>query len=324
MSSNDEKSGYNMNSFGYIYSTIIILVFLIAPVGAAHLEALNNSCVNCHKSLSPFSDEQIRFNDIRLNHTERNISCSLECHEDFIRKKATDNFQQWSDSGHSSYYVTCDACHGGNPDINTISGAHSSMKNITDPESPIYFKNIPETCGECHTEELEHFRNTMHYQRLRAESRAPSCVNCHQPHSFKVLKSSELTPLCSVCHNTKDQISTANVPKDAKLALERANELAEDIRVTRNSISEAKAKGKDVISAQSELDKAISVMKDVPALWHSFNLRDFDSQIQVGIDSAKKAQSKLGEVEPTIPSVPGVGIALVLGIFTILYLIIRR
>jgi hypothetical protein len=324
MPSKNEKSRSYKHRLRVAHLLLIVLVFLIAPSGATNLDAFNNSCVNCHKSLSPFTDEQTRFNEIRLNHTERNISCSLECHEDVIRKKANDNFQQWSDSSHSKYYVTCDACHGGNPNSNTEKEAHSTMKNISDLESPIYFKNIPETCGKCHTQELDHFKNTMHYQRLRAESRAPSCVTCHQPHSFKVLKASELTPMCSVCHNSKDQIAAANVPKDATFALEKANELQEEISKVSNSISEAKANGKDVSSAQNDLDKAISVMKDIPSLWHSFNLKDFDQQIQIGIDSAKKAEGKLGEVEPTVPSVPGVGIALVIGIFIIISFIRKR
>ncbi|CAG0990838.1 MAG: hypothetical protein OIN86_11625 [Candidatus Methanoperedens sp.] len=331
MSSKDKNPNSYVYSFRFACLILIVFIFLIAPAGAANLEDLNNSCINCHKSLSPFTDEQIRFNDIRSNHTDRNISCSLECHEDFIRKKASDNFQQWSDSGHSSYFVTCDACHGGNPDVNTEAGSHSPIKNITDPESPIYYKNIPETCGKCHSTELEHFKNTMHYQRLSAEKRAPSCVNCHQPHSFKVLKASEITPLCSVCHNQKDQVSSANVPKDAKIALEKADELKEEIRIARNSISEAKAKGNnshisqmEIASAQNDLDKAISVMKDVPSLWHSFDLKDFDRQIQVGIDSAKNAQGKISEVEQTIPPVPGIGIVLVMGIFAILYLIRKK
>ncbi|MCX9082815.1 MAG: hypothetical protein OIN83_11535 [Candidatus Methanoperedens sp.] len=324
MSPRDKKPDSYMNSFRFAQKLLIVIIFLIAPVGAADYEALNNSCINCHKSLSPFTNEQLRFNDIRSNHTERNISCSLECHEDIIRKKASDNFQQWSDSSHSDYSVTCDACHGGNTEINTIEGAHSTIENISDPQSPIYFKNIPETCGKCHATELDHFKNTMHYQRLRAESRAPSCVNCHQPHSFKVLHASEITPLCSVCHNTKDQVSSANIPKDAKFALEKADELKEEIRKARNSVSDAKAKGKDIVSSQNDLDKAIAIMKDVPSLWHSFNIKDFDRQIQVGIDSAKKAQGKLSNAEPTAPSVPGFGITLVLGIFAVLYLIRKR
>ncbi len=297
---------------------------MIAPVGAVHMEALNNSCVDCHKSLSPFTDEQLKFNAIRLNHTERNISCSLECHEDLIRKKASDNFQQWSESIHSQYFVTCDQCHGGNPKANTKADAHSTKKNITDPGSPIYFKNIPETCGKCHTEELDNFKNTMHYQRLQAETKAPSCINCHQPHSFKVLKASELTPLCSVCHNQIDQPSTANVPKDAKLALEKADELRDTIQTTRKSISDAKAKGIDVVSAQNDLDAAVSIMNKIPSLWHSFNLRNFDSQIQTGIDSAKRAEFKLSGNEPATASIPGFGIAAALGIFVVLYFIRKK
>jgi hypothetical protein len=198
------------------------------------------------------------------------------------------------------------------------------MKNVTDPQSPIYYKNVPETCGKCHETELSHFKNTMHYQRLRAESSAPSCATCHKPHSFKVLKASELSPLCSVCHNEKDQATSANVPVDAKRALEMATELQNEIVNSTNSISEAKAKGIDVSLAQNDLDKAIYVMKDVPSLWHSFNLKNFDEQIQTGIDSAKKAQTKLTEVEPTVPPVPGIGVVAVLGIITTLYIIRKK
>ncbi len=307
-----------------IYILFVYFIGSIAPAGAVHLDVLNNSCVACHEKLSPFTDEQRRLNEIRLNHTERNISCSLECHEDVIRKRATDNFQQWSDSIHSKYYVTCDACHGGDPNVKTEAGAHAAIKNIHDPNSTIYFKNIPDTCGKCHAEELDHFKNTMHYQRLRAESRAPSCVTCHQPHTFKVLRASELTALCSVCHNSKDQIATASVPKDAKQALEKQKEFQEEVFKAKNSVADAKAKGMDVSSAQMDLDKAGAVMDDIPSLWHGFNLKDFDRQIQNGIDYAKKAEYRVSGVEPTVPRTPGFGIALVLGIFALLYFIRKR
>jgi cytochrome c553 len=289
MSLENEKSTYNMYSLKLVHLLLIAFIFLIVPAGAVGLDALNNSCISCHENL-----------------TAKNVSV---------------NYQRWSDSVHSSYFVTCDACHGGNPNVNSQAEAHSSLKNVTDPQSPIYYKNVPETCGKCHETELEHFMNTMHYQRLRAESSAPSCATCHKPHSFKVLKASELSTLCRVCHNEKVQPTSANVPDDAKLALEKATELQNEIVTVKNSLSAAKAKGKDVSSAQNDLDKATSVMKDVPSLWHSFNLKNFDKQIQSGIDSAKKAQTKLTEVEPTVPPTPGIGIVAVLGIITTLYFI---
>jgi hypothetical protein len=303
----------------------IYLIILIAPTGAVGLDHLNNSCVDCHKTLSPFTDEQNRFTEIRLNHTERNISCSLECHEDVIRKRASDNFQQWSDSLHSEYYVTCDACHGGDPTAKTEAGAHATMKGPNDPNSSIYFKNIPDTCGKCHAEELDHFKNTMHFQRLRSESLAPSCSTCHKPHTFKVLKASELIPLCSVCHNQKDNIATASVPQDAKLALEKANEFQAEVIKARKAVEEAKASGADVSSAQLDLDKATSVMNDIPFLWHAFNLKDFDSQVKSGIDFAKRAEYKTSGVEPTVPPrTPGFGIIMATGILAVLYLIRKR
>lgn len=291
MSLENEKSTYYTYSLKLIQLLLIASIFLIVPAGAIDLGALNNSCITCHENVTI--------------------------------KKPSDNYQRWSDSVHSSYFVTCDACHGGDHNINSETGAHSTMKNVTDPESPIYFKNVPETCGKCHETELEHFKNTMHFQRLRAESSAPSCATCHVPHSFKVLKASELSPLCSVCHNEKVQATSANVPDDAKLALEKATELQNEIITVKNSITEAKTKGMDVSSAQNDLDKATFIMKDVPSLWHSFNLKDFDKQIQSGIDSAKKAQNKLTEVEPTVPA-PGIGIVAVLGIIATLYIIRKR
>lgn len=209
----------------------------------------------------------------------------------------------------------------GNPNARTEAQAHASMKNINDPNSTIYFKNIPDTCGKCHAEELDHFKNTMHYQRLKAESRSPSCVTCHKPHSFKVLKASELTALCSVCHNANDMIAAPDVPRDAKLALEKANEFQDEVLRAKNAVAEAKARGQDVTSAQSDLDKAEAVMKNIPSLWHGFNLKDFDVQIQNGIDMAKRAEFKTAGIEPTVPKTPAAGIAAILGIFAVLYLI---
>ena len=312
--------------FGYLYSCILFVYFIafIVPAGAANSDILNNSCVDCHGALSPFSNEQSRLNEIRVLHTQKNISCSLECHEDVLRKRASDNYQQWSDSEHSRYYVTCDACHGGNPRVKTKAEAHATVRNVDDPESPIFFKNIPDTCGKCHTEEQDHFKNTMHYQRLKAEFRAPSCATCHQPHTFKVLKASELTVLCSVCHNQQDQIATAGIPKEAKQALERANEFKDELRKAKNSVAEAKAAGKEVSSAQTDLDNAQEVDENIPALWHGFNLKDFDRQIQSGIDSAKKAEYKTSSAEPTVPRIPGVEMILIFAIFAIIYLMRRR
>jgi len=45
------------------------MVFFALTVEAANQGDLNNSCIDCHRTLSPFTDEQIRLNEIRMNHT---------------------------------------------------------------------------------------------------------------------------------------------------------------------------------------------------------------------------------------------------------------
>ena len=314
-----QKTYFVRLSFG-----CIIMILFTLTAGAANSSSFNNSCVDCHKTISPFTEEQTRLNEIRLNHTLKNISCSFECHEDVIRKTASDNFQQWSESDHSKYYVTCDDCHGGNPDTNNEAESHASMKGINDVNSPIYFKNIPDTCGKCHAEETDHFKNTMHFQRLKAESSAPSCVTCHKPHSFKVMKASELIPLCSVCHNQKNNIAIASVPQDAKKALEKQAEFQDELLKAKISLSEAKAAGKHLTSEQIDLDKAQAVMDNIPSLWHQFNLKDFDKQMQTGIDLAKKSEYSTSEVEPTKQNIPGVGMVLIFAILAIIYLMRKR
>lgn len=302
---------------------MILLSILIFITGSSALE-INNSCVDCHKNISPFTDEQTRLNHIIINHTERNVSCSIDCHADFIRKTAVNNYLQWSDSIHAKYFVTCDQCHGGNSDAITEKDAHIGILNNSDNNSDIYFKNIPDTCGKCHKVELDNFKNTMHYQRLKAESVAPSCVTCHQPHTFKVPAASDIVKLCSVCHNQKSMPYLATVPVDAQNALNKANELNEMIIRTQESIKHEKFVGHDIGSAQTRLDSATSIMNDIPSMWHKFDLKNFDQQIQLGMNSVEIAQNLLIDVNASTNNkkvVPDISISLVIGIIFLIYMI---
>src|SRR3989337_1681384 len=104
-----------MISFNKILIVLLILAGIL--VFLPEVNASDNSCIDCHKTLTPFIEEQKRFNQIRIQHLERNAECSLECHEDRVRQLATANYQQWSESVHALKGVTCEACHGGDPKI---------------------------------------------------------------------------------------------------------------------------------------------------------------------------------------------------------------
>lgn len=327
MSSKSKNPYFYIRVFNILFVSIVLALFIVTTGTAnpGHLDALDNSCIDCHKKMSPFTEEQEKLNEIRIKHIEENnASCSIECHEDVMRKRASNNYQQWYDSEHSNYYVTCDTCHGGDPASDTEETAHASMKDINDPESPIYFKNIPDTCGKCHAEEIDKFKNTMHYQRLSATANGPSCITCHKTHSFKVLTTSELTVLCSVCHNLQDQIATASVPSDAKNALEKQEILKTGILEVRVAIVNVKSSGKEIATAELYLNKAENILDGLPHLWHGFDLENFDGQVQEGIDWIEKAKYEVSDVEPTVPATSGIGIIFIVGIFVIFYVIKNR
>ncbi|MBU4340950.1 MAG: hypothetical protein KKD46_08580, partial [Euryarchaeota archaeon] len=161
-----------------IFIIITGVFFLIVP----NVTASDNSCIDCHKTISPFIEIQKQFNQYRIEHLEKNVTCSLECHEDRVRQLATANYLQWSESTHALKGVTCEVCHDGNPEVADKTGAHKNIVARTDTLSPVYYTNVPNTCGKCHSKELTNFQSSKHYQKLEALKLAPTCTTCHAPH----------------------------------------------------------------------------------------------------------------------------------------------
>ena len=136
-------------------------------------------------------------------------------------------------------------------------------------------------------------------------------------------KASEIAPVCSLCHNPTDNIAPANVPKDAQNALEKADELQTEILKAKNIISDAKTKGEDITSAQADIDRAIAIQNNIPSLWHGFDLKNFDQQIQVGINYAEKAQSEVRDIDSSVPKTSDIPLEITLVILVLVYWIKR-
>lgn len=307
----------------FVLVTLSILQLFVQPAIAAAPNLPNNSCADCHRKLLFSTEEQRQFIDIRIKHLESGISCSIVCHEDKLNKSTASSYAMWSISTHALFDVTCEKCHGGNKSAVLKTDAHDGLSSIG-----IARANTPETCGKCHEPELDEFKSSQHFKKLEAggEGPAPACITCHQAHSVRVLTASEIEDFCSNCHNHITGINP-DVPKNAEKALNSVNELQVEISKARSNIIIAKAKGKDVTGAESDLESARTILKHVPSVWHRFNLTFFETEVQKGIENARKAENETAESQTTpLPTkAPGFeGILLISALIATYFLGTRR
>lgn len=300
-----------------LLSFTILIVLYIQPALA------DNSCLNCHEKLTAFNETEKQFNEIRVKHLARDIPCSLECHATTLNKIAKSNYEQWTRSKHALFNVTCDNCHGGDAGSEIKEKAHAGVLRSSESESAVFYRNVPETCGKCHKNELNEFRNSAHYQRLKALKQAPTCDTCHEPHEFRVLNIDEFQNLCSNCHNPEIRVAPADAPDKAIVALENAQKLKSEIKAAEDAVKQAAREGKDVTNAKRELDRATSIMDSLPVLWHAFDLTSFRKVIDSGIEAAQNAQKESG-IPAAQPSTPGFEIMLAAAGFAATYILLRR
>lgn len=299
-----------------IMSTLQLLVqSAIAP--APNLP--NNSCADCHRKLIFSSESQRQFVEIRIKHLESGITCAIVCHEDKLNKSTASTYAMWSVSTHALFEVTCEKCHGGDPSEVSKKYAHSGLSNIS-----IARANTPETCGKCHTSELVEFKSSQHFKKLESgeEGPAPACITCHQAHSVRVLTSSEIEDFCSNCHNRVTNIDPT-VPKKAEKALSSVSELQVEISKARSAVLSAKAAGRDVNEAEVDLEAARAILKNIPSVWHRFNLTYFETEVQHGIAKSQKAEKEAADIPTPVPTTqtPGFeGILLISGFFAAYFL----
>ncbi len=273
-----------------------MLFFLLVPVNA-----IENTCVDCHKGLEPYNATEKKFNEIRLKHLERGVACSLECHADTITKIAKSNYEQWTKSKHALFNVTCDNCHGGNPSTTDKETAHTGIGTAEDPKSPVYYRNVPDTCGKCHSKELEQFKGSLHYQKLEALEQAPTCTTCHNPHIFKVLEPSQLQSTCKNCHSAEAGIAPSDIPLKARADLESFGRLKSKIFRVEEAINKAKAEGRQIPpTATTKLENAKKIMKQIPVVWHRFDLPIFEGTINEAVKEAQAAEDEITSAGITV------------------------
>lgn len=219
---------------------------------AADGKVSGNSCVQCHSRLPGSS---------------------------FIGAKS----HSWTGSVHEKHGVTCDKCHGGDPRASGQKEAHAGVLGSSVPASPVYFKNIPSTCGKCHGAEFYKFTQSRHYKMLESAGRGPECVTCHGSMVTSMPTPDTIAATCAQCHNERMGIFPS-VPQKAKAALLLLTESA--------ALLDAESKlHRPAEGAERALRDARSSLHSAKVDWHKFDLDLIIDDLQHTYDSLKKLPS---------------------------------
>ncbi len=239
----------------FILSVILVLGVQAAKAG--------NSCVRCHSVLS---------------------------NKSFIGVKS----HSWQGSIHQEHGIMCDKCHGGDPDAVTEKLAHIGVFSSSNPDSTVYYKNIPSTCGKCHGAEFYKFTQSYHYKKLESTGQGPNCVTCHGSMVTAVLTPSDMANVCDRCHNSRIGV-LPYIPKEAKavlLLLKQSRELINADRKLYTSKNDEKL-----------LSAAQANMSSARLEWHTFDLDSIVNYLQEAYNSLEKlpaAQQTPAQEKPVL------------------------
>ncbi|GBE29660.1 cytochrome c nitrite reductase pentaheme subunit [bacterium BMS3Bbin04] len=140
------------------------------------------------------------------------------CHSDpeymhrFNPAISTDQYAQFQISGHGQTLdrnprdenvANCIKCH----------GVHD-IRTVSDPLSPVYPLNVPETCNNCHGKSemmnqygitinpYEQYKTSVHGEALLAKGdiSAPACNDCHGNHGTLPPEINSVANVCGQCH----------------------------------------------------------------------------------------------------------------------------
>jgi hypothetical protein len=217
-------------------------------------------------------------------------SC-VDCHSDkdflVVNKKLYDYYQDWEFSVHKQEEVTCFDCHGGDPEIADKKGAHGIGLGEESASSAVNFKNIPDTCGQCHEEILDSYRESEHFKHLvrkKEEKQGPNCVTCHGSMGTSIPNVTSVEEACVRCHNDETE-NHPEIPEDARTILNKFLSIDRFYRYIRVRL-EPEERG-------PFLDKIDVRLHDLSLRWHTFDLEEIEKDTQSLLAAIKEKRDEV-------------------------------
>lgn len=99
---------------------------------------------------------------------------------------------------------------------------HGSAHELLNPKSQVFRAAVPDTCGLCHTDVVEQFRNSVHGKALaQGITQAPLCTDCHGEHEIlkhtdedSPVNQAHIRDTCGSCHGDVRLTRKFGLPAD--------------------------------------------------------------------------------------------------------------
>jgi predicted CXXCH cytochrome family protein len=163
---------------------------------------------------------------------QKKSSC-IECHQRLEDPKLSAPAKQFDNDIHHARGLSCNDCHGGDPNADTKEAAKDPRKGYLGRPRTV---DIPAYCGKCHSDanlmkrfnpslrvdqEREYY-TSVHGARLKTgDQRVATCISCHSVHGIRAVSDplSTVYPLnvadtCARCHGNADYMRGFNIHTD--------------------------------------------------------------------------------------------------------------
>jgi hypothetical protein len=163
---------------------------------------------------------------------QKKSSC-IECHSKLEDTRLSAPAKLFDNDIHHARGLSCNDCHGGDPNADTKEGAKDPSKGYLGKPKTL---DIPAYCGKCHSDaslmkrfnpslrvdqEKEYYTSNHGKLLKTGEQRVATCVSCHSVHGIRAINDplssvypSNVAETCSKCHASADYMRGFGIPSD--------------------------------------------------------------------------------------------------------------
>ena len=195
----------------------VAALLLAAGLNVAAQNAASEVCASCHDKGQKMAGT-----------VHASLACS-QCHQ---KHEEYPHPQNVAKPACASCHVTAGADYakgvhgqavaGGNQGAPECSTCHGSAHEVANPQSAAFRKNVPDTCGMCHSDMADQLKSSIHGQAVaRGEMDAAVCTDCHGEHLILSKKNvnspvygSNVRETCGQCHSNVTLARRFGMPSD--------------------------------------------------------------------------------------------------------------